>query len=129
MQLFTIQETAAMLKVSPMTIRRYIASGKLAAVRVGRRIRVEQKAIKEFVEPVEPETFEAETEKPKNGIFEEVDGRTFYWDNGRRIEVQPFTFDDPLWNIVGIIDDDGPTDASVNTDKYLAEAYADTHNE
>jgi hypothetical protein len=39
-----------------------------------------------------------------------------------------FTKDDPLWNIVGLIkDDDGPTDVSSNVDKYLAEAYLDTH--
>ncbi len=129
MQLFTFQETAAMLKVSPMTIRRYFASGKLAAVRVGRRVRIRQEVIEQFLEPVEPETIKAETETPRNGIFEDADGRTFLMDNGRRVEVRPLTFDDPLWGIVGIIDGDGPTDASVNHDKYLADACADTHEE
>jgi hypothetical protein len=38
---------------------------------------------------------------------------------------RPFGHDDPLWNIVGIIDDDGPTDVSENKYHYLAEAYAD----
>ncbi len=39
-----------------------------------------------------------------------------------------FTKDDPLWNIVGMIKDDGgPTDVSENKYKYLAEAYADLH--
>lgn len=39
-----------------------------------------------------------------------------------------FTKDDPLWDIVGLLKDDGgPTDVSANVDKYLAEAYADTH--
>lgn len=38
-----------------------------------------------------------------------------------------FTKDDPLWGIVGLIDDDGPTDVSSNVDEYLAEAYLDTH--
>lgn len=33
----------------------------------------------------------------------------------------------PLWRIVGLIDDDGPTDVSENVDRYLAEAYADLH--
>ncbi len=38
-----------------------------------------------------------------------------------------FTKDDPLWEIVGSIKDEGPTDVSSNVDKYLAEAYLDTH--
>lgn len=38
-----------------------------------------------------------------------------------------FTKDDPLWEIVGSIQDEGPTDVSSNVDKYLAEAYLDTH--
>lgn len=38
------------------------------------------------------------------------------------------TRDDTLWNIVGSIPDHGgPTDVSENVDKYLADAYADTH--
>lgn len=38
------------------------------------------------------------------------------------------TRDDTLWNIVGCIPDHrGPTDVSENVDKYLADAYADTH--
>ncbi len=39
------------------------------------------------------------------------------------------TFEDPLWDIVGMIDDDGPTDMAENHDRYLADAYADTHDD
>ncbi len=39
-----------------------------------------------------------------------------------------FTMDDPLWSIVGMIDDpDGPTDVSSNKHAYLAGAYMDEH--
>ena len=38
---------------------------------------------------------------------------------------KPTSADDPLWNLVGIIDDDGPTDVAGNHDKYLAEAHLD----
>lgn len=38
---------------------------------------------------------------------------------------------DPLWQIVGIAEaaapEDRPTDVSSNVDKYLADAYSDTH--
>ena len=48
-------------------------------------------------------------------------------DRNRLPEGRPFTFDDPLWNIVGIIND-GPPDLAANHDKYLADAYADNHD-
>jgi hypothetical protein len=44
---------------------------------------------------------------------------------------RPFTLESPLWNIVGVIDSgpDGPTEVSSNKHKYLADAYADLHEE
>jgi len=38
----------------------------------------------------------------------------------------PFTFNDPLWGIVGIIKD-GPADLSERHDHYLADAHGDSH--
>jgi excisionase family DNA binding protein len=105
MDLLTVQETAAMLRVSTVTVRRYIASGRLAATRVGRGVRIQREAVEHFVIPVVPRDAQAES-----------DGR-------------PFTFDDPLWEIVGTVDDEGPTDISINADKYLADVYSDTHDE
>ena len=52
MEFLTVKETAQLLRVSPITVRRYIASGQLAAERVGRGIRVRREAIEEFVTPV-----------------------------------------------------------------------------
>jgi hypothetical protein len=45
--------------------------------------------------------------------------------------VKPITADDPLWGIVGMADSgpDGPTDVSSNKHKYLADAYADLHED
>lgn len=46
----------------------------------------------------------------------------------RRAKGKVFTKADPLWDIVGILKDDGgPTDVSTNVDKYLADAYSHTH--
>jgi hypothetical protein len=46
----------------------------------------------------------------------------------RRVRGKVFTAADPLWNIVGLLTDDGgPTDVARNIDRYLAEAYIDTH--
>jgi excisionase family DNA binding protein len=51
MELLTVQETAERLKVAPVTVRRSIASGRLPAVRVGRRVRVRPGALEELIEP------------------------------------------------------------------------------
>jgi len=45
----------------------------------------------------------------------------------RRVE-KPFTKDDSIWNLQSI-GRSGLTDVSENIDKYLAEAYLDTHNQ
>jgi excisionase family DNA binding protein len=105
MELLTVREVAQELRVSPMTVRRHITAGRLSAVRVGRSIRIRRDAVERFTEPVAPAA------------------------SRRHVvtEPRPFTLDDPLWDIVGMIDDDGPTDASVNHDKYLADAYGDLH--
>lgn len=54
MELLTVQETARLLKVSTITIRRYIASGRLPAVKVGRVVRVRREAIDQCLEPIQP---------------------------------------------------------------------------
>jgi excisionase family DNA binding protein len=40
MQIYTVQEVAEQLKVSPRTVERLIARRQLAAVQVGRRLRI-----------------------------------------------------------------------------------------
>lgn len=40
---------------------------------------------------------------------------------------RPVTAEDPLWGIIGMIADDGPTDVSSNKHRYLADVYGDLH--
>lgn len=47
--LLTVVEVADVLKVSPRAVRRYIAQGKLRAVRFGRGYRVELAALEAFI--------------------------------------------------------------------------------
>lgn len=54
MELLTVQEIAALLKVNPETVRRHIASGRLQAVRIGRHVRVRREAIDAMVIPIAP---------------------------------------------------------------------------
>ena len=97
----TIQEAADALRVAPVTVRRYIRSGRLRAVRVGRGLRVE----KDDVETLpEPEAVDRDVE----AILRNA---------------KPITEDDPLWSLIGAIKDDPATDISANIHKYLDEAY------
>ena len=91
MELLTVQETAALHKVSEGTVRRNVAAGRL--------IRIRRELVERFPEPVTPKSW------------------------------KPTSDDDPLWNIVGIVTGDGPADFARNHDHYLAEAFADLHEE
>jgi len=103
MELLTVREAAQMLRVNPITIRRYIASGRLAAVRVGKGIRVPRESLDQFVKPVKRKAGKQPAPVPRG---------------------RPTRADDALWNIIGMGRSDGPTDVSENKHKYLAQAYA-----
>jgi len=110
MDLLTVREAAAMLRVSQVTLRRYVASGKLPAVRVGRNVRIERNAAEDLVGVVIPSA------DATAGLGGDIQN-----------EGKVFTLDSPFWDIVGIIDDDGPTDVAANKHKYLADAYDALH--
>jgi len=100
MTLLTVRETAEILRVSEITVRRHIASGTLQAVRIGRSVRVTQDSLDRVLHPEEQSN----------------------------LKYLPFTEDDPLFGIIGI-GSSKPTDVSANKHKYLAEAYEDLHEE
>lgn len=54
MALLTVPEVAERLRVHQMTVRRHIRSGKLPAIRVGRRYRVREEDLGEISKPVIP---------------------------------------------------------------------------
>jgi excisionase family DNA binding protein len=91
MELLTVQEAAAVLKVSQITVRRYIADGRLAAVRIGRGVRVRRDAIDRLAQPVEP-VLPADRDSATAG--------------------RALTFTDPLWQLVGSATDAAPSDAT-----------------
>jgi excisionase family DNA binding protein len=45
----TVQEVAALMRVSKMTVYRLVHSGELASVRVGRSFRVPEKAVHDYL--------------------------------------------------------------------------------
>jgi len=48
-EVYTVEETAKILKVSPDTVRKLINNGELEARRVGRQLRVTREAIDRFL--------------------------------------------------------------------------------
>lgn len=46
--LFNVNQAAYILKVHPLTIRRYIRDGKLKAIKAGGNVRINEKDLQEF---------------------------------------------------------------------------------
>jgi excisionase family DNA binding protein len=84
--LFNVNQVAFILKVHPLTIRRYIKEGKLKAVKAGGNIRILESEL---------DTFTREFAPTSHSIKKDP-GET-----GRHAVVKPFTGDDPLLRLAG----------------------------
>ncbi|HLH22708.1 MAG TPA: helix-turn-helix domain-containing protein [Chloroflexota bacterium] len=110
MELLTVQETADLLRVSTVTVRRFIADGRLPAVKVGRAVRVDKADAEHIAKPVrvgargKPSQSDTPSDEAASAVAS-------------------------LWRLVDLAgyDPDAPTDVAENKHKYLAEAYEDTH--
>lgn len=60
--LLTIKEAAKLLKVHWQTVRNYIKEGKLAAIKIGRNVRIKQSEIDKFIHKTKDESKEVEIE-------------------------------------------------------------------
>jgi excisionase family DNA binding protein len=106
-ELLTVRDVALLCKLHEVTVRRHISQGRLKAVRLGTRVRVRKEDLDAYIEPAEAST---ELAKPSRKSRSRRLGR-------------PFTKDDPLWSIVGMIDEPGTTWISSDKHRALADAY------
>ena len=67
--LFSVNQVSILLKVHPLTVRRYIKEGKLKAIRVAGNIRVPKSYLDNFSEDVQPTKYGIKMSK-KNQIKE-----------------------------------------------------------
>lgn len=83
--LFNVNQAAFILKVHPLTIRRYIKEGRLKALKVGGAIRIKEKDLHEFNKDYTPATRGTEP-------------------NGLRVKLNPaksFSMEDPFLRLNG----------------------------
>jgi excisionase family DNA binding protein len=75
--LLSVNQVAYILKVHPLTIRRYIKSGKLKAIKVGGNVRIQESDLndlhKEVTTPSSPTTIIMKTKKQAAKVFTEDD--------------------------------------------------------
>lgn len=83
--LFNVNQAAYILKVHPLTIRRYIREGKLKAVKAGGNIRIMESQLTEFNKELVP--------RPKI--------RTSF-QKEKLIVTKTFTINDPLFRLKGL---------------------------
>lgn len=82
--LLSVKQVAYILKVHPLTIRRYITEKRLKAVRVGGNIRIAEKELQDFHKEV------TNTPKPKSPYIKL-----------KTLQTKPFTPEDPLLRLQG----------------------------
>lgn len=83
--LFNVNQTAFILKVHPLTVRRYIQEGRLKAVRVGGNVRVKESQLQEFNIEVKP--------RPKKTTLPRKENLT---------AIKVFSSNDPIFRLQGL---------------------------
>lgn len=81
--LFNVNQVAFILKVHPLTIRRYLKEGRLKAIRVGGNVRIKESSLADFNKDFSPNT--QKTSVIKNNLK----------------PAKVFTLDDPLFRLKG----------------------------
>ena len=82
--LLNVNQAAFILKVHPLTIRRYIREGRLKAIKIGGNIRIKESGLSEFNTEVKPRPKVANLPRAQNPI------------------TKIFTPNDPLFRLEGL---------------------------
>ncbi len=68
--LFSVKQVGILLKVHPLTVRRYIKDGKLKAIKIAGNIRIPKSYLDNFSQDVEPAKYGTKTAIKKTRIAE-----------------------------------------------------------
>ena len=66
--LLTVKHAAILLKVHPLTVRRYINEGKLKAIKVGGNVRISQADLHSFSQLYSPSRKTVKSFTPQSGL-------------------------------------------------------------
>lgn len=83
--LFNVNQAAFILKVHPLTVRRYIKEGKLKAIKVAGNIRIKESSLQEFNKELIPRP------RPAKSIRDNL------------LSTKVFSLDDPLFRLKGLV--------------------------
>lgn len=61
--LFSVKQVGILLKVHPLTVRRYIRDGKLRAIRIAGNVRIPKSYLDVFSEDVQPTKYHIQSNK------------------------------------------------------------------
>ena len=81
--LFSVKQIGILLKVHPLTVRRYIKDGKLKAIRIAGNIRIPKSYLDAFSEDVQPTTYGMKSQPKESKTMRE------------------FSLDDPIFRLKG----------------------------
>ncbi len=82
--LLSVKQVAFILKVHPLTIRRYITDKKLKAVKIGGNVRIDENELQNFHKDIAP------ADKTKNRVFKL-----------NKTAAKQFDPEDPLFHLMG----------------------------
>ncbi len=82
--LLSVKQVAFILKVNPLTIRRYINDKRLKAIKVGGNVRIEETELQNFHKDLTP------IDRTKNRVFKT-----------NKLADKQFTDEDPLFRLLG----------------------------
>jgi excisionase family DNA binding protein len=89
--LLTVKQVSILLKVHPLTVRRYINEGKLKAVKVGGNVRISQQDLRNFSEIYSPNAKTTKSNSapaPTTAPFDQSDA--FFRLKGRGLSIDNF---------------------------------------
>ncbi|NOX63124.1 MAG: helix-turn-helix domain-containing protein [Chloroflexi bacterium] len=156
-EFLSVKQVAQLLRRSETTVRRYIRSGKLEAVRVGRHVRVPREAVEalmlgeatDFREPARPlyrtandltarldesppVAVSSRGARTREEIIRDFEAMLVQIDRDSA-EGKEYFRDDPVFRLAGVVDLDETLNLGERDDEFFADAlwreYRDEHEE
>lgn len=89
-QLYSVNQVAIILKVHPLTVRRYIKERKLQAVKAGGNVRIYKSSLEGFTKAFDPESEERKVAKTVTEVPSLALDDPIFRLKGRGLSLKPF---------------------------------------